>query len=173
MHPPLFSFDVIPMLILNIASGLVSIFYKLRGPNVATCSACSTAIPRFYQRMPGARSNASDADVRCWSAALKLPINPWGIGGFCAMKAMSTRNAEPCLRSSRPFDAGRDGFVMGEGAGVVMLEELEHARTRAPGICRGAHRVRQYRRRQPHYGPVARRRGSGPLHAQGAKIRGH
>jgi 3-oxoacyl-[acyl-carrier-protein] synthase II len=109
---------MIPMLILNMASGMFSIFYKLRGPNLATCSACATA--------------SHDAQVM-FAGGSEATVVPLGIGGFCAMKAMSTRNDDP-KRASRPFDRERDGFVMGEGAGVIVLEELTHAQARGARI---------------------------------------
>jgi 3-oxoacyl-[acyl-carrier-protein] synthase II len=121
---------MIPMLILNMASGFFSMFYKLRGPNVATCSACATsthAIGEAWRTL-----KMGDAQVM-FAGGSEATIVPIGIGGFCAMKAMSTRNHEP-RRSSRPFDVERDGFVMGEGAGVLVLEELEHAKARGARI---------------------------------------
>ena len=105
-------------------------FYKLRGPNVATCSACATATHAIGEAWRTLKMG--DAQVM-FAGGTEATIVPLGIGGFCAMKAMSTRNDEP-RRSSRPFDLGRDGFVMGEGAGVVVLEELEHARARGARI---------------------------------------
>jgi 3-oxoacyl-[acyl-carrier-protein] synthase II len=117
---------MIPMLILNMASGLFSMFYKLRGPNVATCSACATSTHAVGEAWRTIKMG--DAQVM-FAGGSEATIVPIGIGGFCAMKAMSTRNHEP-TRASRPFDAERDGFVMGEGAGVLVLEELEHAKAR-------------------------------------------
>lgn len=121
---------MIPMLILNMSSGLFSMFYKLRGPNVATCSACATATHAIGEAWRTIKMG--DAKVM-FAGGTEATIVPLGIGGFCAMKAMSTRNDEP-KRSSRPFDVDRDGFVMGEGAGVVVLEELEHAKARGARI---------------------------------------
>src|SRR5688572_2551924 len=121
---------MIPMLILNMGSGMFSMYYKLRGPNVATCSACATsnhAIGEAWRTI-----KMGDAKVM-FAGGAEATIVPLGIGGFCAMKAMSTRNDEP-KHASRPFDADRDGFVMGEGAGVLVLEELEHARARGARI---------------------------------------
>ena len=121
---------MIPMLILNMASGLFSMFNKLRGPNVATCSACATsthAIGEAWRTL-----KMGDAKVM-FAGGSEATIVPIGIGGFCAMRAMSTRNDDP-KHSSRPFDLDRDGFVMGEGAGVVVLEELEHAKARGARI---------------------------------------
>ncbi len=117
---------IIPMLIINMASGLVSMRFGARGPNSAVVTACATgnhAIGdafRIIQR--------GDADVMLAGGAEAI-IVPLTIAGFCAMKAMSTRNDEP-EKASRPFDAGRDGFVPSEGGGVVVLEALEHARRR-------------------------------------------
>ena len=121
---------MIPMLILNMASGFFSMFYKLRGPNVATCSACATSTHAVGEAWRTIKMG--DANVM-FAGGSEATIVPIGIGGFCAMKAMSTRNAEP-KRASRPFDVDRDGFVMGEGAGVVVLEELEHAKARGARI---------------------------------------
>src|ERR1051325_3930432 len=121
---------MIPMLILNMASGMFSMYYKLRGPNVATCSACATsnhAIGEAWRTI-----KMGDAKVM-FAGGAEATIVTLGIGGFCAMKAMSTRNDDP-QRASRPFDVGRDGFVMGEGSGVLVLEELEHAKARGARI---------------------------------------
>ena len=121
---------MIPMLILNMASGLFSMFYKLRGPNVATCSACATATHAIGEAWRTIKMGDAQMMFAGGSEATIVPI---GIGGFCAMKAMSTRNDDP-KRASRPFDLDRDGFVMGEGAGIVVLEELEHAKARGARI---------------------------------------
>ena len=121
---------MIPMLISNMASGLVSMYHNLRGPNFATCSACATANHALGEAWRTIKMG--DARVMLAGGA-EATVVPIGIGGFCAMKAMSTRNAEP-KRASRPFDLGRDGFVMGEGSGVVVLEELEHAKARGARI---------------------------------------
>jgi 3-oxoacyl-[acyl-carrier-protein] synthase II len=121
---------MIPMLILNMASGLFSIFYRLRGPNVATCSACATAAHAIGEAWRTIKMG--DAQVM-FAGGSEATIVSLGIGGFCAMKAMSTRNDDP-KRASRPFDRDRDGFVMGEGAGVIVLEDLEHAKARGARI---------------------------------------
>jgi 3-oxoacyl-[acyl-carrier-protein] synthase II len=121
---------MIPMLISNMASGLVSMYYNLRGPNFATCSACATANHALGEAWRTLKMG--DAKVMLAGGA-EATIVPIGIGGFCAMRAMSTRNEDP-RRASRPFDKERDGFVMGEGAGVVVLEELEHAKARGARI---------------------------------------
>ena len=121
---------MIPMLILNMASGLFSMFYKLRGPNVATCSACASATHAVGEAWRTIKMGDAKA---MFAGGTEATITSLGIGGFCAMRAMSTRNHEP-KKSSRPFDVDRDGFVMGEGAGIVVLEELEHARARGARI---------------------------------------
>jgi 3-oxoacyl-[acyl-carrier-protein] synthase II len=121
---------MIPMLILNMASGLFSMFYKLRGPNIATCTACATATHALGEAWRTILMG--DAKVM-FAGGTEATITPLGIGGFCAMKAMSTRNGDP-QHASRPFDLDRDGFVMGEGAGVIVLEELEHAKARGARI---------------------------------------
>ena len=121
---------MIPMLISNMASGSFSMYKNLRGPNFSTCSACATsnhAIGEAWRTV-----KMGDAQVM-FAGGAEATIVPIGIGGFCAMKAMSTRNDDP-KHASRPFDRERDGFVMGEGAGVVVLEELERARKRGAKI---------------------------------------
>jgi len=121
---------MIPMLIGNMASGLISMYHNLRGPNFATCSACATANHALGEAWRTIRMG--DADVILAGGA-EATIVPIGIGGFCAMRAMSTRNGDP-KKASRPFDKERDGFVMGEGSGVLVLEELEHAKARGARI---------------------------------------
>jgi 3-oxoacyl-[acyl-carrier-protein] synthase II len=121
---------MIPMLISNMASGLFSMFYKLRGPNFATCSACATANHAIGEAWRAIKMG--DAQVM-FAGGAEAAVVPVGIGGFCAMKALSTRNDDP-KHASRPFDKERDGFVMGEGAGVIVLEELGHAKKRGAEI---------------------------------------
>ena len=121
---------MIPMMISNMASGLISMEYGLRGPNFATVSACATACHAVGEAWRMIRFDEADAFLAGGSEAAVIPL---GIAGFAAMKAMSTRNDDP-KRASRPFDRDRDGFVMGEGAGVLVLEELEHARKRGAKI---------------------------------------
>jgi 3-oxoacyl-[acyl-carrier-protein] synthase II len=121
---------MIPMLIANMGSGLFSLYFQLKGPNLATCTACATsnhAIGEAWRTI-----KMGDAQVMFCGGA-EATIVPLGLGGFCAMRALSTRNDEP-KRASRPFDKDRDGFVMGEGAGVLVLEELDHARARGARI---------------------------------------
>lgn len=121
---------MIPMLILNIASGLFSMYYKLRGPNFATCSACATSTHAIGEAWRTIKMGDAKA---IFAGGTEATIVPMGIGGFCAMRAMSTRNNDP-QHSSRPFDKERDGFVMGEGAGILVLEDLEHAQARGARI---------------------------------------
>jgi 3-oxoacyl-[acyl-carrier-protein] synthase II len=117
---------MIPMLIVNMASGYVSMLLGAKGPNLAVVSACATATHALGEAARAIVHN--DADVMI-AGGSEAAITQFGYAGFCAMKAMSTRNHEP-ERASRPFDAQRDGFVMGDGAGVCILESLEHARKR-------------------------------------------
>ena len=121
---------MIPQMIPNVASGLIAIAHNLKGPNYAVCSACATAAHAIGDAMHMIERN--EADV-CVAGGAEAPITPLGIAGFAAMKALSTRNDDP-QTASRPFDKDRDGFVMGEGAGVFVLEELEHARARGAEI---------------------------------------
>ena len=121
---------MIPMLILNMASGMFSMYYKLRGPNVATCSACATSTHAIGEAWRTIKMGDASA---IFAGGAEATIVPLGIGGFCAMRALSTRNDDP-QHASRPFDKERDGFVMGEGSGVLCLEELEHAKKRGAKI---------------------------------------
>jgi 3-oxoacyl-[acyl-carrier-protein] synthase II len=120
----------IPMLISDIAAGLVSIRYQLRGPNYATTSACATSAHALGVAMKTIRYNDADVIIAGGSEA---PITNMGLGGFCSLKALSTRNDAPEI-ASRPFDLKRDGFIMAEGAGIMVLEELEHAKARGAHI---------------------------------------
>jgi 3-oxoacyl-[acyl-carrier-protein] synthase II len=120
----------IPMLISNMASGLISMEYGLQGPNLCIVTACATsnnAIGESWRII-----KFGDADIFLAGGA-EASIVAIGLAGFSAMKALSTRNDEP-ERASRPFDRDRDGFVMGEGAGIVVVEELEHAKARGAKI---------------------------------------
>jgi 3-oxoacyl-[acyl-carrier-protein] synthase II len=121
---------MIPMLIMNMGSGLFSMFRDLRGPNLATCSACATATHALGEAWRTLKMG--DAKVM-FAGGSEAAIVPLGLGGFCAMRALSTRNDDP-QHASRPFDRDRDGFVMGEGGGVVVLEESEHAKARGARI---------------------------------------
>ena len=122
----------IPMMISNMASGQVSIQLGAKGPNFTTVSACTSSANAMGEALRLLQHD--DADIMIAGGA-ESTITPISMAGFCSMKAMSTRNEEP-QRASRPFDRDRDGFVMGEGAAVVVLEREEHARQRgAPILC--------------------------------------
>lgn len=120
----------IPMMIADIASGRVSMRYGLKGPNYATTSACATSSHAVGDSF--ILIQRGDADIMVTGGA-EASICPMGIGGFNAMRALSTRNDSP-QTASRPFDKDRDGFVMGEGSGILVLEELEHAQKRGAKI---------------------------------------
>ena len=121
---------MIPMMISNMASGMISMDLGLQGPNMAHVSACATANNAIGEAWRIIKFGDADAFLAGGSEAAVVTL---GIGGFGAMKALSTRNDEP-ERASRPFDKDRDGFVLGEGAGVVVVEELEHAKRRGARI---------------------------------------
>ena len=121
---------MIPSLIANMASGIVAIELGARGPNFSIVSACATATHCIGEALRTLRSGDADVMVAGGSEAA---ITPLGFAGFCAMKAMSTRNDAPS-QASRPFDKNRDGFIMGEGSGILVLETLEHARARGARI---------------------------------------
>src|SRR5207342_1284502 len=116
----------IPSAIINLAAGQVSIRFGAKGPNSATCTACSASAHAIGDAFEIIKRGGADVMIAGGSEAA---ITPMGVGGFAAMRALSTRNDDP-QRASRPFDKDRDGFVMGEGAGVIILEELEFARRR-------------------------------------------
>jgi 3-oxoacyl-[acyl-carrier-protein] synthase II len=116
----------IPAAIINLAAGHVSMRFGAKGPNEATATACTTSAHSIGDSFRIIQHG--DADVMI-AGGSEAAITPMGVGGFAAMRALSTRNHEP-EKSSRPWDCDRDGFVIGEGAGIVILEELEHARAR-------------------------------------------
>ena len=120
----------IPSAIINLAAGQVSIRFGARGPNSATCTACSASAHAIGDAVELIKRGAADVMIAGGSEAA---ITPMGVGGFAAMRALSTHNDEP-ERASRPFDKERDGFVIGEGAGVVILEELERAKSRGAEV---------------------------------------
>ncbi len=120
----------IPKLLANIAAGETAIRYGLRGPNKSVVTACATGAQCISEAVNMIRLGQADVMMAGGSEA---PITAFAVAGFCAMKAMSRRNEEP-QRASRPFDADRDGFVMGEGAGLLILESEEHARARGGEI---------------------------------------
>src|SRR6202007_783988 len=116
----------IPSAIVNLASGQISIRYGARGPNSATATACSASAHAIGDSFKIIERGAAEMMICGGSEAT---VTPMGVGGFAAMKALSTRNENPAA-ASRPFDAQRDGFVVGEGAGILVLESLEHAQKR-------------------------------------------
>lgn len=120
----------IPMMIANMASGQISMITGAKGPNTAAVSACATGTHSIGDSFK--MIQRGDADVMICGGA-EATIRPIGMAGFCSMRAMSTRNDEP-EKASRPFDIDRDGFVMGEGSGVMVLESLEHAKARGAKI---------------------------------------
>lgn len=119
----------IPMLIPNMASGQAAIMLGVRGPNGCTVTACASGTNSIGEAFRIIRDGQAEVMI---AGGTEAAITPLGVGGFCAMKALSDRNDEP-HRACRPFDMEREGFVMGEGAGIVVLESLEHA------LARGAH----------------------------------
>ena len=122
---------MIPALISNMCSGLVAIELGARGPNFGIVSACATGTHAIGESLRMIRNGEADVMVCGGSEAA---ITPLAYAGFCSMKAMSTNNEAPD-KACRPFDAGRDGFIMGEGAGILVLESLEHALARGATIC--------------------------------------
>jgi len=120
----------IPSAIINLAAGQVSIRFGARGPNSATCTACSASAHAIGDAFEIIKRGAADVMIAGGSEAA---ITPMGIGGFGALRALSTRNAEPS-KASRPFDKDRDGFIVGEGSGVLILEEYEFAKARGARI---------------------------------------
>jgi 3-oxoacyl-[acyl-carrier-protein] synthase II len=120
----------IPMLISDMAAGYVSIVHGLKGPNYSTVSACASGANAVADSCLLIKAGMADAVL---TGGTEAAVSPLSLAGFCALKALSSRNDEP-ERASRPFDRDRDGFVLGEGAGVMMLEDLEHARRRGANI---------------------------------------
>ena len=120
----------IPKVIVDIAPGWISMKYGFMGPNFATVSACASSTTAIIDAMNYIRWGKADIII---SGGSEAAVNEAGIGGFAAMKALSTRNDDPA-KASRPFDVDRDGFVMGEGAGALILEEYEHAKQRGAKI---------------------------------------
>ena len=127
---PRYSPFFIPKMIANIASGLLSIRYGFRGPNFTTVTACASSSTALIEAMNYIRMGKVDIFI---SGGSEAAINPAGLAGFNSMRALSTRNSDPTT-ASRPFDLDRDGFVMGEGAGALILEEYEHAVKRGARI---------------------------------------
>jgi 3-oxoacyl-[acyl-carrier-protein] synthase II len=138
----------IPSIITNLASGQISMRFGMKGPNSCVSTACATGNHAIGDSFRIIQRGEADVMLAGGSEAV---ITPLTIGGFCSMKALSTRNDEP-TRASRPFDRDRDGFVMGEGSGLMVLEELEHARRRNAkiyaemvgyGMCADAYHITQ------------------------------
>ena len=127
---PKFNPFFIPKMIADIASGHISIMFGFRGPNYTTTSACASSSTALAAAFNQIRLGKADVIV---AGGAEAAITPGGVGGFNAMHALSTRNDDP-QGASRPFSASRDGFVMGEGAGCIILEELEHAKARGAKI---------------------------------------
>jgi len=121
---------MIPQMISNIAAGLIAIEFGYRGPNYAVVSACATAAHAIGDAMHCIRRDEADVMI---AGGAEASVTELGVAGFCALRALSTRNDEP-ERASRPFDADRNGFVMADGAAVLVLEELEHAKKRGAKI---------------------------------------
>src|SRR5688500_12154062 len=120
----------IPSAIINLASGQVSIRFSAKGPNLASCTACTASAHAIGDAYEIIRRGAADAMI---AGGAEAAVCAMGVGGFGALRALSTRNDDP-LHASRPFDKDRDGFVLGEGAGIVILEELETAKRRGASI---------------------------------------
>lgn len=121
---------LVPKMIINMAAGEIAIEYGFKGPNFATCTACATSNHAIGEALRTIRYGSADVII---SGGAEAPISQIGVASFCAARALSKRNDDPA-HASRPFDRERDGFVIGEGAGVVMLESLEHARARGAHI---------------------------------------
>lgn len=121
---------LIPMMICNMAAGNVAMLFKAKGPNTCVVTACATASHAIGDAYELIRRGKADA---CIAGGAEAGLTPFGLAGFCALKALSTKNDEP-QKASRPFDAKRDGFVMSEGAGIVILEELGFAKKRGARI---------------------------------------
>jgi 3-oxoacyl-[acyl-carrier-protein] synthase II len=120
----------ITMLISNLAPGHIAMRYGAKGPNIATTTACAASSHAIGEGMHAIRNGGCDVVI---AGGAEATITPLGLGGFCSMKALSTRNDHP-ETASRPFDKERDGFIMGEGSAILILEELEHARKRGARI---------------------------------------
>jgi len=120
----------VPMMIANMGAAQIAINYRLRGPNLTCVTACASSTNAVGDAFKLLQSGKADVII---TGGAEAPITPLAMAGFCSMKAMSTRNEEP-ERASRPFDSGRDGFVVGEGAAILVLETLEHAVNRGAWI---------------------------------------
>ena len=159
----------IPSAIINLAAGQVSIRFGAKGPNSATATACSASAHAIGDAAELIRRGAADAMIAGGSEAA---ITHMGLGGFAAMRALSTRNDAP-EKACRPFDKDRDGFIIGEGAGVLILEALEHAAGARRPHLRRARRLRHVGRRLPHHDAVRGRRRRLSRDEGGAGVGGH
>jgi 3-oxoacyl-[acyl-carrier-protein] synthase II len=121
---------MVPKLMINAAAGHISIFYGIKGPNAGVANACASANNAIGQAFWTIQSGEADIMI---TGGAEAALTPLGLAGFCSARALSTRNDEPA-RASRPFDRGRDGFVLSEGAGIVVLEEYEHALKRGAKV---------------------------------------
>ena len=141
---------LIAKMIANAASGNISIKYGLRGPNTTVATACSSAAHAIGDSLMAIKAGLADVMI---SGGSEAAITPLGLGGFIACRALSERNDDPA-RASRPFDAGRDGFVLAEGAGVLVLEEYEHAKARGANVyaevCGSGNTADAYHITAPH-----------------------
>ena len=138
----------IPALIVNMAAGQVSIRYGARGPSSAPATACTTGLHAVGDAFRQIQMGYADAMLTGGTEAVLTPL---AFAGFCSMRALSTRNDDP-QASSRPWDKDRDGFVLGEGAGVLLLEELEGAKERGAEIYAEVIGLRNEQRRLPYFG---------------------
>lgn len=120
----------IPMLIVNLAPGQISMIFGAKGPNISITTACAASTHAIGEAFQAIQNNEADVII---SGGSEATITPLGLGGFCAMRALSTRNGEP-EKASRPFERDRDGFVMGEGGAILVLEEMEFAKKRGAKV---------------------------------------
>ncbi len=155
---------LVPMMLPDTAPGMVAIHLGVRGPNMAVVTACATGTNCVGEAAEIIRRGQADVILAGGSEAAIVPI---AMAGMSVMGALSTRNDDP-ERASRPFDQNRDGFVMGEGAAVLVLEDLEHAQQRGATILAEVAGLRRDQRCLPHLRPCRKRRRGGCLHAPGA-----
>ena len=153
----------IPKLIANLAPGQISIRYGAKGISYTPTSACSSGAHAIGEAFRLIRLGEQDAVI---AGGAEAALTPLGLGGFIALKAVSSRNDEP-EKASRPFDKNRDGFVMSEGAGVVILEELEHGEASRREDLRRGGRIWGKQRRLSHDGPISRRGRGYAMHTSG------
>ena len=160
----------IPGRLINLVSGYASIQFGYKGPNHAVVTACATGAHAIGD---AARLIALDDADMMLAGGAEAAIGRLGIAGFNACRALSTAWNDTPEKASRPYDKDRDGFVMGEGAGMCMLEEYEHAKARGAKMLRRSRGLRIVRRCLPHYRAIGRRRRRLPRHADGGEARRH